>query len=508
MAATDQIKRLADMAAAMRLGRELIGHDRWTVEQLEAFRRRRLGELVRHATADSPFYRERYAGLDPGDPVELRRLPTVDKATVMERFDDLVCDRRLTLAAVEAHLDGLTRDELLLGRYRAMATGGSTGRKGVFVADRAEWRQYLAGFFRWNHYVGLAPRLPRRRRIASIAAARPLHMTYRMAASIDVGLYRGLRLEAATPLADMVEALNRYQPEFVYAYGSVLGLLAAEQLDGRLRIGPTAIASSGETHTDELRDAIRAAWGTSSFELYAMTEAGILGSHCDRHSGIHLFEDQAIVEVVDERGRPVPDGQVGHKLLVTNLVLRTQPLIRYEVSDMVAVAGERCPCGRPFPLLAAIEGRNDDILYLPAAAGGTAAVHPLALRTALAGIPGLAQYKVVHDRDGLHVRAALRPAADPTHTVRLVTDRLVENLAAQGVARPPVQVELRDDLQDERDTAGKFKLVESRPPRPAAPGRPASLEERELVAGGGLGAAAGGGARVVEQRRLQVGQER
>jgi phenylacetate-CoA ligase len=468
MAATDQRKRLADMAGAMRLGRELIGHDRWTPEQLEAFQRRRLGELVRHATASSPFYRERYAGLDPGDPVELQRLPAVDKATVMERFDDLVCDRRLTLAAVEAHLDGLTRDELLLGRYRAMATGGSTGRKGVFVADRAEWRQYLAGFFRWNHYVGLAPRLPRLR-IASIAAARPLHMTYRMAASVSVGLYRVLRLEAATPLAAMVEALNRHQPEFVYAYGSVLGLLAAEQLDGRLRIGPTAIASSGETHTDELREAIRAAWGTSSFELYAMTEAGILGSHCDRHSGIHLFEDTAIVEVVDERGRPAPAGQVGHKLLVTNLVTRTQPLIRYEVSDMVAVAAERCPCGRPFRLLATIEGRNDDILYLPAAAGGTVAVHPLALRTALAGIPGLAEYKVVHDGDGLHVRAALRPDAVPERTVRQVADRLVEKLAAQGMARPAVQVELRDDLRDERDTAGKFKLVESRLPRPAAP---------------------------------------
>jgi phenylacetate-CoA ligase len=468
MAATNQGKRLADMAGAMRLGRELIGHDRWTVEQLEAFQRRRLGELVRHATASSPFYRERYAGLDLGDPVELERLPAVDKATVMERFDDLVCDRRLTLAAVEAHLDGLTRDELLLGRYRAMATGGSTGRKGVFVADRAEWRQYLAGFFRWNQYAGLAPRLPRLR-IASVAAARPLHMTYRMAASVDVGLYRVLRLEAATPLAAMVEALNRHQPQFLYAYGSVLGLLAAEQLDGRLRISPTAIASSGETHTDELRDAIRAAWGTSSFELYAMTEAGILGSHCDRHSGIHLFEDQAIVEVVDERGRPVPAGQVGHKLLVTNLVTRTQPLIRYEVSDMVAVAGERCPCGRPFRLLAGIEGRNDDILYLPAAGGGTVAVHPLALRTALAGIPGLAEYKVVLDGDGLHVRAALRPDAVPTETVRLVADRLAEKLAAQGVAGPAVQVERRDDLRDERDTAGKFKLVESRLPRPGVP---------------------------------------
>jgi len=471
MAATDQRKRLADMAAAMRLGRELIGHDRWSVERLEALQRRRLQELVRHATASSPFYRERYAGLDPGDPVELRRLPAIDKATVMERFDDLVCDQRLTLGAVEAHLDGLTRDELLLGRYRAMATGGSTGRKGVFVADRAEWRQYLAGFFRWNHYLGLAPRLPRRRRIASIAAARPLHMTYRMAASIDLGLYRVLRLEATAPPAAMVEALNRHQPEFLYAYGSVLGLLAAEQLEGRLRIRPAIIASGGETHTGELRDAVRAAWGTSSFELYAMTEAGIVGSHCDRHAGIHLFEDQAIVEVVDEHGRPVPAGQTGHKLLVTNLVTRTQPLLRYEVSDMVAVAPGPCPCGRPFRLLAGVEGRNDDILHLEAAAGRTVAVHPLALRGALAAIPGLAQYKVVHDHDGLHVRAALRPGADPAEAVRLVGERLAERLTAQGVARPAVQVELRDSLQDERDTAGKFKLVESRGRRPAAAGR-------------------------------------
>ncbi len=468
MTPTDQARRLADIAGAMRLGRELIGHDRWTEAQLEAHQRRRLDQVVRQAAARSPFYRERYAGLGPADPVELGQLPTVDKATVMDRFDDLVTDRRLTLAAVEAHLDGLAGDQLLGGRYRAMATGGSTGRKGVFVADRPEWRQYLAGFFRWNHYVGLRPRLPRRLRIASIAAARPLHMTYRMAASIDVGMYRVLRLEAALSAAAMVEALNRHQPAFLYAYGSVLGLLAAEQLEGRLRIRPAIIASSGETHTDELRDAIRSAWGTSSFELYAMTEAGIIGSHCERHTGIHLFEDQAIVEVVDQRDRPVPAGQVGHKLLVTNLVTMTQPLIRYEVSDMVAVAEERCPCGRPFRLLAGIEGRNDDILHLPAAAGGTTAVHPLALRTALAGIPGLAQYKVVHDVDGLHVRVALRPGADAREAVQLVTTRLAGKLAAQGAARPAVEVELRDSLQDERDTAGKFKLVESRLPHSAA----------------------------------------
>jgi len=456
----------------MRLARELIGHDRWTPDQLRAHQRRRLGEVVGHAVTASRFYRERYAGLDLGDPVDLERLPVLDKATVMDRFDELVTDPRLTLAAVEAHLDGLDRDALLLGRYRAMATGGSTGRKGVFVADRDEWRQYLAGFFRWNHYVGLRPRLPRRLRIASIAAARPLHMTYRIVASIDLGLYRVLRLEATAPPAAMVEALNRHQPEFLYAYGSVLGLLAAEQLEGRLRIRPAVIASSGETHTEELRDAVRAAWGTSSFELYAMTEAGILGSHCDRHTGIHLFEDQAIVEVVDEAGRPVPAGQAGHKLLVTNLVTRTQPLLRYEVSDMVAVAPEPCLLRPPVP--AAAGHRGPQRRHPPP--GGGRRRHgrrpPLALRSALAGIGGLAQYKVVHDHDGLHVRAALRPGADPAPAVALIEARLTERLTAQGVARPAVQVELRDSLQDERDTAGKFKLVESRVRRPAAAGRP------------------------------------
>jgi phenylacetate-coenzyme A ligase PaaK-like adenylate-forming protein len=240
-----QAKRLADTTAALRGARELVGHDQWDAAALHAHQGRRLAELVRHATARSAFYRRLYAGVDPGGELELRRLPATGKAAVMDHFDEVVTDPRLTLRMVEAHLDGLARDELLLGRYRAMSTGGSTGRKGVFVFDRAEWRQVLAGFFRWSHYLGLRPRLPRRVRVASIAAARPLHMTYRMAASADVGLHRVLRLDATTPLPDLVGALNRWRPEFLYSYPSVLGQLAAEQLDGRLRIAPAIVASSG-----------------------------------------------------------------------------------------------------------------------------------------------------------------------------------------------------------------------------------------------------------------------
>ena len=85
MDATYQTKRIADMAGAMRLARELIGHDHWSADELAAFQRRRLGEVVRHAVASSRFYRERYAGLDLGDllihqgitPVELEGLPNL-----------------------------------------------------------------------------------------------------------------------------------------------------------------------------------------------------------------------------------------------------------------------------------------------------------------------------------------------------------------------------------------------------------------------------------------------
>ena len=74
----------------------------------------------------------------------------------MENFDEVVTDPRLRLADLEAHLERLSGDELFLGRYRAMSTGGSTGRKGVFVADREEWRHYLAGLLRINEYMACA----------------------------------------------------------------------------------------------------------------------------------------------------------------------------------------------------------------------------------------------------------------------------------------------------------------------------------------------------------------
>jgi phenylacetate-coenzyme A ligase PaaK-like adenylate-forming protein len=104
----------------------------------------------------------------------------------------------------------------------------------------------------------------------------------------------------------------------------------------------------------------------------------------------------------------VPDGEPGARLLVTNLFNRTLPLIRYELDDLVTLSPDPCPCGRPLRVIAALEGRSDDILRLPGASGGTVAVHPHALRSPLARFGEVAQCRVVHDEDGVHVELVLR----------------------------------------------------------------------------------------------------
>lgn len=187
---------------------------------------------------------------------------------------------------------------------------------------------------------------------------------------------------------------------------------------------------------------------------------------------MHLFEDLFVVENVDEQGRPVPDGEVGHKLLLTNLFNRTQPIIRYELSDMVAVDSGPCPCGRSLRRVVSLEGRSDDILRLPGAAGGRVAIHPITLRSPFTRLAQVRQYRVVHDGDGMRVLVVLHEGVDREDAVSRVRDAVATTLAGAGVSLPPPRVEVVDTLGRDQGHGAKYKLVESRVDmrRMAAPG--------------------------------------
>jgi phenylacetate-coenzyme A ligase PaaK-like adenylate-forming protein len=433
--------RLADVAGGLRAARRLSAHDRVGRTELLAWQARRVRELEAFARARSPFYRDR-------DPAQ-----TLDKATLMAHYDDVLTDRRLSLARLDAHLDALAGDELLDGEYRVMATGGTTGRRAVFPYSRREWALAMAAFFRWTAITGRRP--SPRRRVAVVLAPGPWHMTWRYARTADVGLMRVLRLDAARTPEDLIAALDAFGPQEISGYPSALALLAHAQREGRLAIAPEFVATAAEVRTPEMEAAMVDAWGVRPFDMYGITEGGITATDCVEHAGLHVLEDQVRAEVLDEDGAPVPDGEVG-RLVVTPLHGRTLPLLRYEMGDLVRATTEPCACGRPYLRLLEIQGRQDDVLRLPAARGGTIAVHPILVRSPMAAVPGLDRYQLTSDDGMLRVRVTLRPGADAARATATARDGLRGALRDVGAAAG-VEVELVDAIPC--SALGKHRLV-------------------------------------------------
>ena len=460
----ERLRRLPTALSALRAAKVLESHDEWSSRRLRAYQRQRFLATIRHAVASSPYYRERFTGIELSDDLDLRALPTLDKPTMLENFDDLVTDRRLTLTGVEQHLAKIESadprsDPMLFGEYRAVATGGTSGQRGVFVYGKADWLETLARLgLTWGVYLDFSPGLPRRR-LATIAAEHPLHMSGRWNRSLDVGVHRLLRLDARAPIGDLVEALNAFRPEGLNTYPSIAALLAERQLAGELQIAPRVIGVSGEVLTAEMRDRIVAAWNRKPFNIYGATEMAWGAVECDRHTGMHVFEDRVLLEVVDDEYRPVSNGEPGSRLLVTNLFNRTQPLIRYELNDLVTVSPDPCSCGRPFPLLRSVEGRSDDVLEMPAASGGKVKIHPLTLRSPLAGISALSEYRIIYGAGGLRVEAVLNGGGNQGQAYREIEAGLEAALIEGGAQAPPIHVEGVGSIP-RHPNSGKQKAVE------------------------------------------------
>jgi phenylacetate-CoA ligase len=460
-------QRLADFAGGLRLSRELARRERQPREGLHLYQQKRLESVVRHAAGHSPFYRERLAGVVGQGPVELSRLPTLNKSEMMEHFDELVTDGRLRRDSLLGWVEGLDREELYLDRYKVMTTSGSSGHKGLFVFDRPEWRTVIGMFLRYSAMAGVRPRLPRRLRIAAIIGASPTHMSRQISASVSVGIHRVLTLSVTQPVEQLVDCLNRFQPDFVAAYPSAVTRLAEEQLAGHLRLRLAGMSTSSELRTPEMTERIVEAFGVRPFDHYATTE-GLWGCECEHHQGIHLFEEVTLVENVDDAGLPMPIGVSGTRLLVTSLHNMVQPIIRMELSDAVTLDPEPCPCGRTLIRARSIEGRTDDTLSLPSRRGGEVMVHPLQFGIVTRDRE-VREFQVVQEGESVLILVVARPSAGSELEVRL-REAVSRKLTELGVREPRVSVERRENLA--RSAGGKLQLVVADPAARAAHSRP------------------------------------
>lgn len=426
---------------------------RWTQEQLESHQIRCVAALRQYALAHSPFYRNFHRGYETRP---LQELPILTKSTMMERFDDLVTDRRLRLADLEDFLRSDGSDGLYLKRYVVLATSGSTGHRGVFVFDDQEWIRAIASITRpiaWAQPPGASRTPPR---AALIASAARWHYSARVGQALANRIAPALRLDAAMPTAELVRRLNDWQPGALATYPSVLRQLAAEQEAGRLQIPLCNIATSAEVLTADVRAAVRRAWSIPVQDTYGATEYAPIASEC-LEGRKHLFENGAVIEITDARGKPVPPGDVGEKVLLTVFGRRIQPLIRYEISDLVRLSRERCGCGRPYRVIESVDGREEDILHFESdAAGSPVAVHPNRFHQALEGI-ALEAWQIVQDDSGLTIRLVGPRAGDSASAAERAVRAAIE---PTGARMPSIIV--RCDSKLERGRTGKAPLIISR----------------------------------------------
>lgn len=195
--------------ALLRARAVFASRDRWSRDELLAHQSRALADLRAFALARSPFYREFHRGLRVA-PLDV--LPVLTKATLMERFDELVTDPDVRFGDVEAHLASAGPTDLFRGRYRVAATGGTTGRRGVFLSDRSEWTSVLASYARANDWAGVPAGLRHRLRVAVVSSRNPSHQSSIVGATLASPIVPTLRLDAVDPLERTTDALNSFRP--------------------------------------------------------------------------------------------------------------------------------------------------------------------------------------------------------------------------------------------------------------------------------------------------------
>ena len=457
------IKRVADLARALLIQRELARHERWGPEDLARHQERRVTALVKHAVNNSAFYRQHYEGLRTERAIDIKSLPVTNKKLLMDNFDDVVTDQRLKLVDLQEHLQTIKEDAYYLGEYRAIATTGTSGLRGIFVFNRREWSTILANTLRWNQYIGVTPRLPKRIRITSIGADAPMHVTHRIPQSADVGLFHVQHLEATAPISELTDALNAFQPDVILPYPSMAAILAVEQIEGRLNIRPSVVSTHSEVLTQDMFTKIETAWGIQPFNHYGLTEEPHIGTDCSGHEGIHIFEDLTFIEIVDDNNQPVPDGTPGHKYLLTNLYNYTQPLIRYEVTDIISRSPRLCSCGRAFGLIEGIGGRSEDILYLNSSDGRSVPVPPLFFEICIEAFPEVVEFRTVHQPDLIRLSIVPKDGTNLGELEANLTDRLRTGLNSLGAVAPAIAIEFIDELERQPAKMGKIKLVGAAP---------------------------------------------
>jgi len=319
----------------------------WSRKDIKAYQLKKRRDIVRYAKSNSKFFKNYYDGID-----NFLSLPTVNKEIMMNNLSDyntLGFDKK-NLAEFALEVEK-TRD--FSKRYKGVNIGmssGTSGNKGIVITTKRE-ENYLKAVY--------ASRLVRPR-------GEKLNAAFILRVSSPAFNYNrfGNRLTYISQLQSIgkiIEDLERIGPNIIAAPPSMLRLLANKFLEDDLRVEPKLLYSYAEVLHKKTKKYLENSFACEVHEVYQGSE-GSYAMTCEE-GNLHINEDLVYFELLDKNGNPTPDGEPCYKLLVTDLHKRSQPIIRYELNDILTLSNEECECGSKFKMIKEIQGRTNDLFW-------------------------------------------------------------------------------------------------------------------------------------------------
>jgi phenylacetate-CoA ligase len=412
---------------ALRIGLATAGLQRsqWRSEaDIRASQQARLGQILTFALQRVPYYQRLGVSTRDGRPADwLARLPVLTKRDLQLAGDDLLAE-------------GISKDRLQSSR-----TSGSTGEPTVAYFDRSTWllTRYALKLRRMLSY-----RLGPGTRVLIVSEADETRLQSQRGAVLagEGRFFRQAYLSLHTPLENHVRELQGLRPHAIYAFPSYLSdLLDYCEYRGLVLPPVKVVFTSSEIMPAALRRRLTEKLGARVCDIYGCTEFKEIAWQCDAGC-YHVNHESVWIE-------SLPGAETGGPgtLLLTTLVNRAAPLIRYRVGDLGRLEWTRCSCGREGPALSELVGREVELLELP----GGRRLSPYLLTTAVEDAAGLRQYQFVQTAaDCLELRFSTVNGYPP--------DRALLQARLHALLGKNVQVQLKEVAAIPRTSGGKRKV--------------------------------------------------
>jgi phenylacetate-CoA ligase len=351
----------------------------WGHERLRAQQWDRVREIVAYATRHCPYYEKRLAEVGVSanlrDWDDFRRIPVLTKQDIREQG--------LGLLSKE-----FAREDLVESR-----TGGSTGKALTLYCDKQCQELRNAAAMRSDQWAGWDIGM----KVAAVWGNPPVADTVKKKLRnllLDRFMYLDTMQIDETSVMRFVREWRREKPKVLFGHSHSLFILATflRKLDIH-DLQPQGIISTSMMLLDSERRVIEEVFRCKVTNRYGCEEVSLIACQCEKGDGLHLNLDHVLVEFLRDDGTQAASGEEAN-IIVTELVNRGMPLIRYQVEDLGVPGTRNCACGRRLPIMERVVGRRADFLKRPD--GSLVAGVSLVERT-LTAIPGIEQMQLIQD---------------------------------------------------------------------------------------------------------------